>query len=165
MMNQLEERGAAPLTLSATTAAEMMTPNPVSIRDIATIKEALALLTDKGISAAPVIDEAGRPVGVLSRTDLLVHEREQVEHVTPPETYERDELARAVPAGFQVERVDEALVRDIMTPVVFSVTPETPARTVIRQLLGLNVHRLFVVDGAGVLVGVISTVDVLRQLL
>src|SRR5206468_2475387 len=128
-------------------------------------KEALALLTDKGFSAAPVIDQAGRPVGVLSRTDLLVHEREQVEPVKPPETYERDELGRAVPAGFQVERVDEALVRDIMTPAVFSVTPETPARTVVSQLLGLNVHRLFVVDGAGVLVGVISTVDVLRRLL
>jgi CBS-domain-containing membrane protein len=165
MLNQLEERATAPLTLSATTAAEMMTPNPVSIRDIATIKEALALLTGKGISAAPVIDAAGRPVGVLSRTDLLVHEREQVEYVKPPETYEQDENARAVPAGFQVERVDEPLVRDLMTPVVFSVTPETPARTVVSQLLGLNVHRLFVVDGPGVLVGVVSAVDVLRHLL
>jgi CBS-domain-containing membrane protein len=165
MMSQLEERAAAPLTLSAATAAEMMTPNPVSIRDTATIKEALALLTDKGFSAAPVIDEAGRPVGVLSRSDLLVHEREQVEYVKPPARYEQDELARKVPPGFQVERIDEAVVRDIMTPVVFSVAPDTPARTVISQLLGLNVHHLFVVDESGVLVGVISTVDVLRQLL
>jgi CBS-domain-containing membrane protein len=165
MVSQLEERAAAPLMLSVTTAVEMMTPNPVSIRDVATIKEALALLTDKGISAAPVIDKAGRPVGVLSRTDLLVHEREQVEHVKPPETYEQEELARKVPAGFQVERVDETVVRDIMTPVVFSVAPDTPARSVINQLLGLNVHRLFVVDEAGVLIGVISSVDVLRLLL
>jgi CBS-domain-containing membrane protein len=165
MLTQLEERVAAPLVLSVTTAAGMMTPNPVSIRDLATIREALALLTDKGFSAAPVIDEAGRPVGVLSRSDLLVHEREQVEYVKPPARYEQDELAREVPAGFQVERVDEALVRDIMTPVVFSVAPEAPARTVISQLLGLNIHRLFVVDEAGVLIGVVSGVDVLRHLL
>ena len=37
---------------------------------------------DRGFSAAPVIDAAGRPVGVLSRTDLLVHEREQTHHAT-----------------------------------------------------------------------------------
>jgi CBS domain-containing protein len=164
-MNLLQERAAELLTLSATTAAEMMTPNPKSIRAVATIKEALALLTDEGFSAAPVIDNAGRPVGVLSRSDLLVHEREEVEYIKPPASYEQEELARKVPSGFQVERVDSTLVRDIMTPVVFSVAPQTTARSVVNQLLALHIHRLFVVDEAGVLVGVISAVDVLRQLL
>jgi CBS-domain-containing membrane protein len=164
-MNLLQERASELLTLSATTAAEMMTPNPKSIRAVATIKEALALLTDEGFSAAPVIDNAGRPVGVLSRSDLLVHEREEVEYVQPPASYEQEELARKVPPGFQVERVDSTLVRDIMTPVVFSGAPETTARSVVNRLLALHVHRLFVVDEAGVLVGVISAVDVLRHLL
>src|SRR5262249_40537955 len=133
-------------------------------REVATFKEALALLTDKGISAAPVIDNAGRPVGVLSRTDLLVHEREKVEYVQPAEFYETAELAEKVPEGFQVERVDRTMVRDVMTPVVFSVAPETSAKSVVDQMLGLKVHRLFVVDESGVLVGVISVLDVLRQL-
>jgi predicted transcriptional regulator len=31
-------------------------------------------------------------------------------------------------------------------------------------LCGLNVHRLFVVDGNGILVGVITALDVLRKL-
>jgi CBS domain-containing protein len=164
MMSQLQERACAGLTLRATTAAEMMMPNPVSIRDVATIKEALALLTDHGFSGAPVIDKAGRPVGVLSRSDLLVYEREKVEYVMPAEFYEPADSVGNVPAGFQIERVDRTMVRDVMTPVVFSVAPETPSKSVVNQMLGLNVQRLFVVDESGVLVGVISALDVLRQL-
>jgi CBS domain-containing protein len=35
---------------------------------------------------------------------------------------------------------------------------------VVEDMLGLKVHRLFVVDGNGILVGVISALDVLRHL-
>ena len=38
------------------------------------------------------------------------------------------------------------------------------SKRVVSDMLGLHVHRLFVVDAAGVLVGVISTMDVLRHL-
>jgi CBS domain-containing protein len=156
------------LTLTAETAAELMTPNPVSIPEDATLREALALLTDRGFKAAPVIDAAGRPVGVLSSTDLLVHEREEVEHLTvEPEFYHRAELEAAgerLGKGFQVERVDRTRVRDLMTPAVFSVAPETPADRVIAEMVALRVHRVFVVDDSGVLVGVISALDVMRRL-
>jgi CBS domain-containing protein len=53
------------LVLAARTAEELMVPNPISLRDDATVPEAVALMTDRGFSAAPVIDEAGHPVGVL----------------------------------------------------------------------------------------------------
>src|SRR5262249_21708562 len=70
MSTTLSATKATQLTLTAETAADLMTPNPVSIRDVATVREAVALLTDKGFSAAPVIDQAGRPIGVLSRADI-----------------------------------------------------------------------------------------------
>jgi CBS domain-containing protein len=157
------------LALQAETAAELMTPNPISVDEKATVREAVALLIDKGYTAAPVIDAAGRPVGVLSRTDILVHDRETFEHVPQaPEFYSRSELKAStgepLGRGFQVEKVDRTRVRDLMTPAVFCVDPETPASKVIADLVGLNVHRLFVVDDAGVLVGVISSQDILRHL-
>src|SRR4051794_9403151 len=62
------------LTLQATTAGELMTPNPVSVRAEATLREVESLLVGKGIGAAPVMDEAGRPVGVLSQSDLIVRD-------------------------------------------------------------------------------------------
>lgn len=66
-------------------AKDLMALNPVSIRRDAGIREALELLTDRGFGAAPVIDEAGRPIGVVSRTDILIHERECVRHACPPD--------------------------------------------------------------------------------
>jgi len=47
---------------------------------------------------------------------------------------------------------------------LFSVRTDTPADKVIEQMLALNVHRLFVVDAANVLVGVISALDIVRHL-
>jgi CBS-domain-containing membrane protein len=147
------------LSLRAGTAADLMTPNPVSIRDNATIAEAVALFTDKGISAAPVIDEAGRAVGVLSRTDILVHDRERSRYVERPGA-----AGPAATSGPVVEKTEATRVRDLMTPVVFSVMPDTPAGKVVLEMVALKVHRLFVIDGQGDLVGVISALDVLRHL-
>jgi CBS domain-containing protein len=157
------------LTLRAKTAAALMTPDPLSIRDYATVHEAVAFLTDKGFSAAPVIDKAGRPVGVLSRADIVVYDRERVEYVEPvPEYYEKGTLVaptgERLKDGFQVEKTDCVRVRDIMTPVVFAVTPQASARKVVEDMLRLRVHRLFVVGDDGVLIGVISTLDVLQHL-
>src|SRR5271168_4219728 len=102
------------LVLKAHTAAELMTPSPISIRYKATVAEATALLTDRGFSAAPVIDEAGRAVGVISRTDLLVHDRERMTHVGPAHEAE-DPFARQaawqdpLPEGFSVEETDPTM--------------------------------------------------------
>lgn len=156
------------LKLHAQTAADLMVTNPISLRADANVREALMLLTDKGFSAAPVIDEAGRPVGVLSRGDLLIHDREKVDQLAPGATYfyEQDLHTRkgAPREGFQVENVDQTTVRDLMTPAIFAVAPDTPVQKVVNDMIGLHVHRLFVVDSAGVLVGVVTAMDVLRQL-
>ncbi len=157
------------LVLTADTAEDLMTPNPVSIPDKATLREAAVVLTEREIGAVPVIDDAGRPVGVLSRTDLVRHDRESVNYLTAaPEYYERSELmlpsGESLANGFQVQTVDRTTVRDVMTPVVISVPPKAPALRVVGDMLAFKVHRLFVVDGNGVLVGVISAFDLLRQL-
>jgi CBS domain-containing protein len=159
----------SPMFLKAEKATDLMSPNPVSIRAQATVAEATAMLTDRGFSAAPVIDEVGRPVGVISKTDLLIHDREGMTHLRPIPEKEDTEARRAVwqsplPWGFTVEQTDSTLVGDIMTPVVFSVLPDTRVERVIEDMLGLHIHQLFVVDRDQVLVGVISALDVLRHL-
>jgi CBS-domain-containing membrane protein len=135
--------GAA-MVLDAGRAADVMTPDPVSVAATATAAEVIEALTRRGFGAAPVIDERGRPVGVVSRADLLVHERER--------------LRGGRGAG------DRTTAADLMTPAVFSVTPQTPAAKVVEQLLAFHVHQLYVVDDAGVLVGVIAALDLLRRL-
>jgi CBS domain-containing protein len=161
------------LVLRAQTAADLMSPNPVSLRETATAREAAYFLTERGISAAPVVNEAGAPVGVLSQTDLVVHDREKLDPLANHEAYVEDfsEFA-AVPGEprgiwneLKLERVDDkALVRDLMTPTVFTVRLDAPSAQVIEDMLALRVHRLFVVDDGGVLVGVVTATDVLRRL-
>jgi CBS-domain-containing membrane protein len=157
------------LTLEAATAADLMTPNPLSIRDIATLQEAVAFLVDHGFSAAPVIDGSGKAVGVLSQSDLVIHDRQKVDYVpTVPDYYARSvlklESGEVLPRGFLVQRPDKTRVRDLMTPVIFAVKPQDPAGQVVHDMLNWKVHRLFVVDEQQVLVGVISALDILRRL-
>jgi CBS-domain-containing membrane protein len=127
----------------SSSAADVMTRNPFSINHDATVREAASALTAKGVSAAPIIDDAGRPVGVVSRADIVRHARMD-------ESSERD--------------WGDAVVKDIMTSSVYFVRPDTPMSSVIDDLLDCNVHRLFVVGNDDVLIGVISTLDVLRHL-
>jgi len=165
-MNATAKPNRPRLVLNVNTAADLMTENPVSINQRANLKEALALFTEKGFTAAPVIDDAGRAVGVLSSSDILVHDREKVEYMVPEKepgpvtTADGEHISR----GFQVEYVDKTRVADLMTPAVFSVRPSTPAVKVIKEMLRLHVHHLFVVDQEGTLVGVISPLDVLRNM-
>jgi CBS domain-containing protein len=134
-MNQVKQNVMQALFLNATTAEDLMTPNPVSISENATTPEAAAVLTAREISAVPVINEAGRPVGVLSRADLV-----------------------------RQERHGPSTVRDIMTQAVLTIDAAAPAWEAVAKMTAFKVHRLFVVDGTGVLIGVISAFDVVRRL-
>lgn len=147
------------MTRSANTARGLMTDNPVSINEHATLQDAAAFLTTRNISAAPVINDAGRPVGVLSRTDII-------------------RFSSGVPKAPQMlgEFINEAkklsdptprnlvAVRQVMTPVVLSVGLDASLAEVCEKMLDRNVHRLFVIDQDGILVGVISALDILRCL-
>ena len=125
------------------TARDLMTPRPDTVADTATVGEAAAFLADRGFGAAVVIGPHGRPLGVVTKTDLLVHARE----------------------GKLSDRPDPATVRQVMSEMVISVPEHAPVRTVVERMVAMNVRHLFVVDAAGTVVGVISPLDVLRRLL
>jgi CBS domain-containing protein len=162
MAEKVDSSGGLTLTFTAKTAADLMTANVVSVRDITALKEAIACFIDKGISAAPVVDEAGRPVGVLSQTDIVSHDRETARYLpafTGSVVFEETDLDE-----FGTEENDHTEVREVMMPVVFTIPALAPATRVIEEMCAMNIHRLFVADASGVLVGVISTLDVLRHL-
>ncbi|MHC4877220.1 MAG: KpsF/GutQ family sugar-phosphate isomerase [Planctomycetota bacterium] len=51
--------------------AEVMTRGPLTIRETASLDDAVGLLTDRKISELPVIDEKGRPIGLIDITDVI----------------------------------------------------------------------------------------------
>ena len=123
----------APLRLHAVLAEDVMTPNPVSVREELTVHEAVVFLTERRISAAPVINQAGRPVGVVSEADILRHDREHADHLywLPQKEVDR-ELTLATGEhlsgrSFEVEVPDATRVKDIMNPDPFGVFGSAPA--------------------------------------
>ena len=106
---------------------------------------------------------------MISRDDLLAHDRERFDYLgskrTSDETSDRfAEMEGFDQDSFQIVDIDRTPVCDIMTPVVFVVRPDAPANEVFNQLASLRVHRLFVVDECGILVGVVSALDVISAL-
>jgi CBS domain-containing protein len=101
--------------------------------------------------------------------DIMVHDRNTVPLAKKgSEYYRQSDLSDN--AGYPFEELtanvpDRNIVRDVMTPIVFAVRPQVPAKEVIEEMLRLHVHRLFVVGADGVLVGVIAMSDILRRLL
>jgi CBS-domain-containing membrane protein len=141
-------------------AADVMTTNPKSIGRDATIRDTAEFFTTHGIHTAPVIDEAGRPIGVVSRTDLLDYwgrRRDRLLALANGETTVDSSASHTEPSF-------ELTAAEFMTPVVFSVTVNAPLAKVIDKILALEVRCLFVTDEHGVLVGAISVIDLLRSI-
>jgi predicted transcriptional regulator len=155
------------LRLEAQTAEDMMVRHVVGINQDWTVQEAAELLTERGISGAPVLDESGRAIGVVTRADIVAHNSGPVQFLSGLKVRPSNVRLQAVkvePETTPAADAPEKRVRDIMNPVVFSVSRDTPARSVVDAMLCLGVHRLFVTDATDKVLGVISTLDILRRL-
>jgi len=116
---------------------------PVQATD--TLDVARRLLQEHGISAMPVIgEEEGRPVGVISRTDLL-------------------HAGRSVRGVGALSLPGDALVRDLMGHGLTTVAPTTSVGEAARLMVDGHIHRVFIEEDRA-LTGVFSTKDVMRAL-
>ena len=60
---------------------ELMTINPITVKDTTSLREATRLLTSYQISGLPVIDNSGTMVGIMSEYDLLAKQGEIVRDI------------------------------------------------------------------------------------
>jgi len=167
MAKTLKRPAPPKLSLRAATAGELMVENPVSLRREASVREAAALMINRGFSVAPVVDDSGRAVGVVSVSDILIHNRENRSAVPPDDEGMFAELRRY--SGFVrgaegTDANDPTTVDAIMTPAVLAVRRDTPAAEVVRKIVAHRVHHLFVADDDGTVVGVIGVSDIVRNL-
>jgi CBS domain-containing protein len=128
----------------------------MSVRDLA------ALLSERGISGAPVMDSGGRMVGIVSEGDLL--------HRTELGTEKRDERRHSwwlehYASGLAQDYVKShgRAVRDIMTRNVTTVTEDTNLADVAMELETKRLKRVPVMRD-GQIVGIISRSNLVRAL-
>lgn len=141
------------------TVADVMTPDVYAVAEDTSLETACRLLASRHITGAPVVSPSGRPVGVVSLSDLVDPDRDRSERDGYPLYYRLDhghkvELSDGVAVG-------SGRVADVMSPFVLSIHASAPLEDAARIMLADQVHRLLVVD-AGKLVGIVTATDLLR---
>lgn len=125
-------------------------------RDVLTIPatmpfiEIVHLIVVAGIHGAPVVDDQGAIVGVISAMDLLRATHQAYDD-------ERDEGEGADP----VDRLQSSTAVELASPEPVWVLPETPAAEVARLMRDSGIHRVLV-GSQGRLHGIVTAFDLLR---
>jgi CBS domain-containing protein len=131
-------------------ASQVMTTPAVTVWPETPIKEAARILTEKRISALPVVDSNGDVLGIVSEADLIALE-------TQP-----DPRSQLTPIPPRAERLPST-VGEVMTKDVLSISEETDIGVAAQQMLEAGVKRLPVLRGRQV-VGILSRRDLLKVL-
>jgi CBS domain-containing protein len=137
-----------------TKVRSVMTARPVVAVESTGFKEIAGLLAEYRISALPVVDEAGRLVGVVSEADLLLKE-----------TFGLRENHRLVESGRarrEHAKAGALVARDLMTSPAVTVGPDAAIVEAARVMHDKGVKRLPVVDDDGFVVGIVTRSDLLR---
>lgn len=150
------------MTRTELTANDIMTRDVVCVRVATNLRELEKIFLEKAIHGAPVVDDDGDLVGVISLTDLIYYHLTRGDRPFPDsDFYRAAELEKAFAgSGYQVEDYDIGLVGDVMTPVVHTASPETPVSELARRMTEGGIHRLIVVRD-GKVVGLVSAMDLL----
>lgn len=123
------------------------------------------LLALHRISAVPVIDDGGRPIGVVSQHDLVSDERPRSTR-TGRSVYYRiwsgDICAEGMFTGPLNSRT--GIAADVMSSPLVVIAEESKVEAAARRMLETHVHRLFVVR-ANKVVGIITALDCMRAML
>ena len=148
--------------------ADVMNTQVLAVRPEMSVHELATFLTENQITGAPVLDQHGHLMGVVSETDIAEYERERADFVcdrSDPEFDLRGWEDKANPdeiRGLHVEGGDLA-VRDIMTPAAYTIPHDTPVSRVAQTMVAGRIHRLLVTR-QGRLAGIVTSLDLLKLL-
>ena len=146
---------------------DVMAKEVVTLAPTATLRAAAITLADENIGGCPVVDDAGKVIGMLSEVDILealkTHHKE-LRMLMPPEIsfgISFAEVVREREALAAFKDVETRPVDDIMTREVHAVAPDEPVERAIRLMVQFKIHRIPVLH-EGRLVGIVTRGDVLR---
>jgi len=152
----------------ATTARDVMQEQVVCVGPNTPLINVYRLFVEEEINGAPVVDETGALLGVISSSDLLRVVQEENEQASSDASYFQEDPSLAGlgwhdgSAEFQ-SRLSQRTVQDAMTPAIVSVTPDTSLPVIAKTFRSDRVHRVLVVEDDKLL-GIISTFDLVRLL-
>lgn len=141
------------MVASRYTVSDVMTHTAVAIGRDASYKEIVELMHAWRVSAVPVLEGEGRVVGVVSEADLLPKEEFRGEGPAPPRGVE------------EASKADAVLAEELMSSPAVTVHADATLAEAARIMARRQVKRLPVVNGLGMLEGVVSRSDLLKVFL
>ena len=143
------------------TAKDIMTTPVVTVSPEMEIKDLATRLSDNRISGAPVVDEEGTLLGIVTESDLLLTEKPV--HI-PTFFILLDSLVyfeNPFKLDKELKELTARTVADIYTPDCLTVSPETPVDEIASLMVKEKRYLLPVVDQDKRVVGIISRTNML----
>jgi CBS domain-containing protein len=134
------------------TVGDVMTRRVIALKRSADFKEICCVLRRYRVSACPVINDAGKVVGVVSEADLLY----KVADAAAPSG-----LIRLRWKLGEESKVNAVTASQMMTSPPICIAPGAPVGLAARVMQGRRLRRLPVVDPDGTLIGIVSRTDLL----
>ena len=149
------------------TAQDIMTREPVCAEPSTTIRQLARLFEENDISGCPVVDEEGKVIGVVRKTDLIRRCSEGTADIPPAYLFEvvcEQGGGSGEGVGDATGPIPEPLicVQDFMTESALTVRPGALVHEVAALMADKHIHRVVVVDEEAFPLGMITTLDVLR---
>lgn len=148
-----------------TPVLDVMTADVLAVRADVSLEALSEVLLERGLGGAPVVDEAGRPIGVVSKTDLV--ERRQIagdtgEGLAKGQSASRGRHRVELGPGVHVESLPIDSVADAMTRGSITLPEDAPVARAAALMVTRGVHRVLVVSDDGRLSGILTSSDIVR---
>ena len=155
--------------LAHTPVSEIMTKDVKTVYEGWSIRRLSQFFLKHNISGAPVVAADDELVGVVTQSDVLRFDSQKPDKETIEKVVERycgptqRELDQSELNVIQGKALDYMTVNSIMTGMVITVDIEDTLEKAYQLIVDNNIHRLFVID-KGILVGVVTAMDILKSL-
>jgi CBS domain-containing protein len=137
------------------TVADVMTARVHVASPLAPFKLLVRLIEENRVSAIPIVDQTGLPVGIVSESDLLLKER-RLELESSRDLLHRNRRRD------QMSKAEGTVASDLMTSPAITVPSDTSLGEAAHVMHERNVRRLIVVDDRGRIAGIVSRSDLLQ---
>lgn len=144
-------------------ARDIMTKDIVTLGADQTVTEAAKILSEHRISGAPVVDDEGNLLGIVSESDLIIQDVKL--HFPHYIQFLDSYIYVGSLAKFEatLKKAVAAKVKEIMTPDVTTTTPDASIQDVATLMVRQDIHLLPIMKDSR-LVGVVSKGDIVRSL-
>lgn len=142
-------------------AKDIMTGDLITVKPTTTIEDLARTLTEHNISGAPVVNDAGDLIGIVTENDLI-SQNKRLHIPTVMRLFDAFIMLES-PSKIEkeIKKMAAITVDDICTKKVITITEDTPVQDIATIMSEKKVHLIPVVEGKKIR-GIIGKIDLIK---